>query len=218
MATPAKFLFDRSFERHMGDNRGADDRSYSREDIDAACAQSHANGQIEGEKAAYESIQQTTAIELRALTMGIESLLEKRQIFERDIRRQAVHLAHTIASKLATRLVRSQPEQEITALFESCLDQGHEEPRIVIRAAADSIERLKPMVEPCLAAALANGSVILITDEAMAPGDCRIEWADGGAERRISDIATRVDAMIEDYLALAERIEAGKTGDPHAAR
>jgi flagellar assembly protein FliH len=45
-----------------------------------------------------------------------------------------------------------------------------------------------------------NGRIIAIADPAVAPGDARIEWADGGAERDSARAWADIDAHIARFI------------------
>mgnify|MGYP004704999233 CR=1 FL=1 len=44
------------------------------------------------------------------------------------------------------------------------------------------------------------GKFVLLADDALGPVDCRLEWADGGAERITDRLAREIDAVLERAL------------------
>jgi flagellar assembly protein FliH len=42
---------------------------------------------------------------------------------------------------------------------------------------------------------------VVTSDETLAPGDCRIEWADGGVTRDHAATASAVDEMVSRYIS-----------------
>ncbi len=98
--------------------------------------------------------------------------------------------------KAVPALCRKDPAAEIEALVVRCLSEALDEPRIVLRvgdAVFDAIQsRLATMTE-------ANGyagKLVLIADPALADGDVRVEWADGGAERDTRRLMAEIDAIL----------------------
>ena len=60
-----------------------------------------------------------------------------------------------------------------------------------------------------------GGRLLLIADEGLGPGDCRLEWADGGIERQAQRTWVEIEQRIARSLA-ALSAGAGRT-DSHAA-
>ena len=46
-----------------------------------------------------------------------------------------------------------------------------------------------------------EGRLVVTPDEAMAPGDCRIEWADGGVNRDEAATLSAIDELVARYVA-----------------
>jgi len=76
----------------------------------------------------------------------------------------------------------------------------HDEPRLVIRV-ADAM--LDPVTTRLTALAEQQGhtaKLVFIADATLAPADCRIEWADGGAERDIARLWGDIDRAVANAL------------------
>jgi flagellar assembly protein FliH len=41
----------------------------------------------------------------------------------------------------------------------------------------------------------------MISDETLAPGDCRVEWTDGGVNRDQTATASAIDEMVSRYIS-----------------
>jgi len=46
-----------------------------------------------------------------------------------------------------------------------------------------------------------EGRLVVLSDAAMAPGDCSIEWADGGVARDHAAILAAIDDVVTRYVA-----------------
>jgi flagellar assembly protein FliH len=55
-----------------------------------------------------------------------------------------------------------------------------------------------------------EGKVVLLSEPSLQPGDLRVEWADGGAEREVASLAAEIDAV----LCRASAPEPSETTDP----
>ena len=122
--------------------------------------------------------------------------------------RDGVELACLIAGRLATALVADQPLAEVEALIHDCLEHLRGEPRIVVRIGEDSIDHLAARIGGLAERCGFPGKIVLLPDDGLAVGDCRVEWADGGAERNREVLATAVDTAIARYMEI-HRTEGG---------
>ncbi len=71
----------------------------------------------------------------------------------------------------------------------------------MIRAAEPVVQQLDAKIDQLVAQSGFGGKVALVPDETMALTDCRINWADGSAERRQTALEQEVDQAVERYLA-----------------
>jgi len=127
------------------------------------------------------------------------------------VRRDAATLAIATARTLAGALIDSRPLAEIEALVESCLGALRNVPHFVLRlrpADADAMrERLQPLAERAGFA----GRIVVLGEEGIAAGDCRIEWADGGIVRDREGAIAAIEAAVARRFAAAEACT-GTTG------
>ena len=72
---------------------------------------------------------------------------------------------------------------------------------MVVHIGADIYEAAKAKLDEIAQARGFEGRLVVLSDPAMAPGDCRIEWADGGVSRdRAATLAT-IDDVVARYVA-----------------
>jgi len=102
--------------------------------------------------------------------------------------------------KLAPALMAREPFIEVSALAINCFRQLVETPHVVVRV-HDSLhavarEKLEQLVREC---GLESRLVVLAEPE-IAPGDCRIEWADGGITRDSAATEQAIDDAVARYI------------------
>jgi flagellar assembly protein FliH len=203
MSAAHKFLFDRSFDDGVGgageDNSRAIKR-YTESDLVAARAAAHLAGREEGystaNAAALGSIGASAARALQTLTEELAKLSATRIDAERAMIAAGLELAAAIARKAIPEIARRHGMVEIEALVADCLAQLIEEPRLVIRANDSLLDALEERVRALAQLAGFEGKLVLVADPALAPGDCRIEWPDGGVERNLQRLFVELDAAI----------------------
>jgi len=206
MASKAKFLFDMPFdgsrpkvERNYAPK--APPAKFSSEEIDAAKASAYAEGEEAGRQAAYGEHQRNLEQALQHIAHQLSAIAAGEQRAQVAARTEATELAVAIARKLAGRLIEMQPMDQVEALVLRCMDDMRDEPRLVIRANEAVVQQLDAKIDQLVSQSGFGGKVALIPDETMAPTDCRINWADGSAERRQTALEQEVDQAVERYLA-----------------
>lgn len=115
------------------------------------------------------------------------------------IKADATQVALAVASRLAPALIERQPLTELSEMVADCLRQMPTEPRVVIRVADPLVEALEPQVVELGRAAGFAGQLVLIGEPEMLPGDARVEWADGGAERSLAALQADIAAAVDRY-------------------
>jgi len=206
MASKAKYLFDMPFDG----TKQRVERSYapkapppkfSAEEVEAAKLAAYAEGEAAGRNAAYGEHQQNIEQALQAIASVLGQIAGAEERARVAASREAVELASAIARKLAGRLIARQPQDQIEALVLRCMDDMRDEPRLVVRAAENVVQLLDQRVDQLVAQSGFGGKVVLVPDDTMAPTDCRIDWADGSAERQQSALEQEVDQAVERYIA-----------------
>lgn len=206
MASKAKYLFDMPFDG----SKPRVERSYapkapppkfSTEEIEAAKLAAYAEGEAAGRNAAYGEHQQNIEQALQAIAGMLGQIAGAQEQARVAARKEATELAAAIARKLAGRLIARQPQDQIEALVLRCMDDMRDEPRLVVRAAESIVQLLDQRVDQLVAQSGFGGKVVLVPDDTMAPTDCRIDWADGSAERHQAALEQEVDQAVERYVA-----------------
>ncbi len=216
MAGKAKFLFDQPFDgsRPRADaglfRPKAPPPKFNLEDLEAAKAQAYAEGEQAGRHAAETAHHATIEQAMSAIEARLAQLAENVQQTDARARSEAVTLAAAIARKLAAQLMAREPLREIEALVLRCMDDMRDEPRLVLRAADPVIRLLDERIDNLVAQSGFGGKVMLVPDNSLTGSDCRVDWADGSAERNQAQIEQEVEQAVQRYIA-ALKSEASMT-------
>jgi flagellar assembly protein FliH len=119
---------------------------------------------------------------------------------EQRLESEAVELAVAVARKLAPELVSRQPFAEIAALATECFRQLTAAPHIVVRVNGALHGMARDHLDEIARSRGFAGRVVVVSEPEIAPGDCRIEWADGGVVRDIAKTDLAIGSAIERYL------------------
>ena len=191
MANTAKYLFDEDFsagEKPTITLAEAERRSLDAESL--AFRKGFAAGEI---KAQGEAAQRATnALQLIADGLsGIEVRLET----------EAVDVAMSVAGKLCPSLIAREPFAEISALATECFQHLVKTPHVVVRVGPGIFEIAKEKLDAIAQARGFEGRLVVMAEDGLAPGDCRIEWADGGVTRDEAATLAVIDDAVARYVA-----------------
>lgn len=202
MTAPAKFLFDLDFaapakakteptispDEHAAAIAAAEQRGYQK---GLVAAEAQARTQAERQTAAaFDRIAAALGIvaaQLPAITSRLEA--------------EAVEVGTTTARKLAPALIAAQPFDEVGALMSACLRELVSAPHVVVRVNDGLYELARERLTEMARARGFEGRLVVLGEAEVAPGDCRIEWADGGVVRDRAAIEASIDEAVARYVA-----------------
>jgi flagellar assembly protein FliH len=198
MAMPQKFTFDVSFD-HLGapSARSIAERRFTRSELEATRQSALAEGHAAGLEEAAKAAQSLTADALTQIAESLTALLTVQDATTIDTQRRALATMQAIIAKLVPGLAAKDPLAEIEAFATKCLHEAIDEPRVVIRVAQEIYEPLRERLDTLANDAGYAGRIVLLVDDAIAAGDARVEWADGGAERNLAGQCAELNELLE---------------------
>lgn len=182
--------------------------TFSAADLAEARREGHAAGLEAGRQEATATIERDAAAALQAIGRQIADLIEARRAADAALAGQAAEVALAIARKMLPALMRQHGAAEIEAVVRGCLADRLEEPRIVIRVADERLDPIKAGMTEIARELGYDGAVVLLADRELGPADVKVEWADGGAERRSNRLWADIEA------AVARLTDAGTAARP----
>ena len=200
MESSSKFMFETSFEGPEVDPPGAAKtpraQTFTEEELAAARELARAEGLAEGLEQARKEFDVSTNAALGEIARQLTSA----QYTADKLRSESLALALTVARKLAPALMAREPMAEIEAFIGECLADVVDEPRVVVRVNEALLANMAEWVDELTAANGFHGKIVVIAEESLAGSDCRIEWADGGADRCGEHLESEIDAAVARYL------------------
>jgi len=201
MGAAPKFLFDRDF----GPAAEAKATNVPAAEHAAALAEAEARGYRAGVNAA--EVQARTEAERRLVLAferiagGVEQLRASLKRVEDTFEAEAVEVALAVGRKLAADLIEKEPFAEITALADQCFREMISAPHIVVRVNTELYSDAKQRLEDLVRARGFEGRLVVMSEGDIAPGDCRIEWADGGLKRDRAATEAAIADAVGRYVA-----------------
>jgi len=195
-----KFLFDlRSFD--TPDPEHVEPPKFSEEDVVQFKQESFESGKSSGMDEARRQQEETLIALMRNMAVLLEKLLESEARRENEKNNAIIRLSLKIAQKLFPGLAKAHAMDEIESTVQAVLEKRKEEPRLVVTVHDSILDKLRSRMDILGENAGFHGKVILMGGDDLAPTDCRIEWADGGAEKNFEQIFTEIENTLSRQLA-----------------
>lgn len=206
MTARAKYLFDVDFGAGAASEKP---NTLSLDAHEAAVTAARAQGFREGFSAAQAEARSDaagiTATALARIASGVAVLGPVLHDIEGRLEAEAVEVAVAIAKKLAPTLIDREPLAEIAALVAGCLAHLTDAPHVVVRVNVAVYPEARERLEALVRAHGFEGRLVVLAEPEIEPGDCRVEWADGGMVRDRAAIEQSVGDAVNRYLAARPR-------------
>ncbi|HEX5213188.1 MAG TPA: FliH/SctL family protein [Pseudolabrys sp.] len=198
MTATAKYLFDEDFSTGQKPTITLVEAERRRADAES---QAYRNGFSAGLAQTQNDGAQRTAVALGVIADAMDRVNKGLLGIEARLETEAVQVSIAVAGKLAPELIAREPLAEISALATDCFSQLVKAPHVVVHVGAEIYEAAKAKLDEIAGAHGFEGRLVVMSDSAIAAGDCRIEWADGGVCRdRAATLAT-IDELVDRYVA-----------------
>jgi len=120
-------------------------------------------------------------------------------------------LALCIGKKLAGEALSRFPLDNIETLISECLGPLRSTPHLVVRLHEKDAEAITETVGKFARESGFDGRFVVLGEPDFAPGDCRIEWADGGIIRNLDTVETEIETSFQRYFAALDEARTSKS-------
>lgn len=194
MADPKPLLFSQDFRQIAP--RAVGDAELKRAE-GAAYERGFADGRVAADLAAQERL--TTAMERLAAIAG--ELLAERAATQRQAEAAAVEFALLFARRLGGAAVSRAPLAPIAEAASACFEHVVGAPHLAARVHESLVDETERVLSRLAAERGFEGKMIVLGEPDIAPGDVRLDWADGAVVREHQDVEARIAAAVADWAA-----------------
>lgn len=199
-----KFLFDTNdFDKTAPAEKPA--ASYSEEQLVLAKTQAYAQGKQDAAAEARAAQEVQTQKTLEQLLAHLERLIAAEDRREIENMAAATKLAMRVTHKLLPQMAERFSLPEIERVILASLDVRKDEQRIAVMLPVQHMEALKERIDSLALERGFAGKLILIADDNLGPSDCRVEWADGGAERMYERLFAQIEMEFAKAIAVMQK-------------
>lgn len=189
MSNASRFLFDRDFGapqaagvKHAAELQTAEERGF-------------AQGVLEGQRAARAETQTRLCEAAESLAGRVLEIMARADQDRAELEDDAIAFALALGRKLAGEALRSEPLAAIAEAAKAAFSHVRGVPHLAVRVNEALLEDVETLVKRLARERGFEGRLIVLGEPDIAPGDARLEWADGGI--------VRDQARIEEAVARA---------------
>jgi flagellar assembly protein FliH len=205
MAAPAKFLFDMDFSAPDKTRERPATPSEIAQKVASAEARAYRDGYDAGQREAKADSERRTALALEEIGIAIQGIAARFSGIETRMETEAVDVAVAVARKLCSELISSEPLGEISGLVSNCFSHLVSTPHLAIRINDSLYEAARERIERLARQSGFEGRLVILAEPAIATGDCKIEWADGGVVLERAAIEAKINELVGRYIASRDR-------------
>lgn len=207
VSAPAKFLFDNDFANGGRSSKPTISLTEHAEKLAQAETAAHARGFAEAQTKA----EQRAAAALERIASLLQAIDRSLAAVHARLETEAVEVAVAVAKKLAPTLIAREPLAEISSLAADCFRHLVASPHVVVRVSDTLHTSAQEGLSEIIRRLGLESRLVVLGEPEIAPGDCRIEWADGGISRDSAEIIAAIDQAVTRYVSA--RLESAPKSD-----
>ncbi|MDV2982859.1 UNVERIFIED_CONTAM: FliH/SctL family protein [Methylobacteriaceae bacterium AG10] len=205
-ARPSRpFLFDTDFGRPRAPS-AADAEAAARSEAERAAleAAAYARGLQDGRAEAALQEQARLADALTRVGLAAAGLLNQSDARDGARETQALAFAAALARRIAGEALDARPLAAVEETARSALRHLRGVPHLVLRVNEGLVDEAETLMRRLSREHGFEGRLVVLGEPDMAPGDARLEWADGGVVRERARIEAAVESALSPNFASTE--------------
>lgn len=179
--------------------------TFTEEELNLAREAAFEEGRQSGLAEASEASDRMIATALTSLSDQMDRVFRQQDEANDTNARNAVRVAMAVLRKIVPAACEKHAFDEVAKVVEQVVGEILDEPRIIVRVADPLVEPVRERLEAVASGQGFEGRVVVQADARLAPGDARVEWTDGGAERDQARLWQEIEATVELALAPPEK-------------
>jgi flagellar assembly protein FliH len=190
--------------------------TFSKAELEAARQAGIADGRAAATAEAQQAREQRATAALSQIAKEMGELRARNTLTSLASEQFAISVAELLLGKALPELAKRNGHLEILAFFQTCLQEARCEPRLVVRVSETVVEVLRPLLEQATAQSGFEGKIVILPEAGLGAADCRIEWADGGGERDMTELLRKSGEAFDRFLDRASPAAANSAEGPAA--
>ena len=174
--------------------------TFTEDQLNAARNESFEAGREEGMQEAGNAIETKLIDSLGRVCTQLDELFKRQAVDTATTFTDAVNIAVAIARKCFPHFNDTHGFAEIERMVREVLTEVIEEPRVIIHINPTLKDPLNERIETIARESNFEGQRLILEAEDLPPGDCRIAWSSGTAERAMEGMLSKIEQIVEANL------------------
>ncbi len=170
--------------------------TFTAEHVEAARRTAFDEGRFAGRQEENDSQHSRLNALLEEINVRLEGLQKEVDVLDRQRHDEAKALALALARKLFPIWAERHGLEEVEGLVTTAMGDLGEEPRFTVRVAEARVDEAQKVLLNLATLHAYPGTLIVRGDSGLGLSECRVEWADGGMERREQLILERLENVV----------------------
>lgn len=196
---PRKFMFDQSFDQLVAKAQGQDRNkpvTLKPEQLEQIKREAYDQGFAAAQASAQEAEAAQHTRLLARIDEQVTRALHKMDAMRGDQDQALRGIIMAIARKILPGFAMRHGLDEVEAMLTAVIGVMQHEPRLVVRVHETQLDAINTKLGSIVAQKAYSGKVVVLADAELGAGDCRVEWADGGIERKADDVWQQIEAIV----------------------
>lgn len=195
-------------------------KTFTEAELEAAREEGYVEGHTSALEEAETAREHYVADALNIVSQSLDGLEEQQTETNKEIGQAALRLVYAVIEKVVPTHAQAHAVDSVEALVRDVLPLVYDEPTLVVRTHNMIAEDVQARMEDVVGRSNFTGSVTVMPDYELQPGDCRVDWKGGGADRDEGRLWSDIRAVIKDNIGPVDvdALDAAADADTSAAQ
>lgn len=190
---------------------------FSEEEMERARKEAYQQGYKAAMAEADSSRERKIADLLQVISREFSTLFAAEDLRNAQFEAESVRLTLATFQRLFPALDKKLGLTEVQSVISDVLENQREQTEMKLEVMPDYVEPIHDYVQRILRQANISGVCNVIGNQAMGPGDCRLTWEQGGAQRDSQQLAENIENHMQHILAERPRLRDNRRSEVRAA-
>lgn len=175
-------------------------KTFTEAELEAAREEGYVKGHTAALEEAETAREHYVADALNIVSKSLDGLEEQQAEANREVGETAMRLVYAVIEKVVPAHAQANAVESVEALVRDVLPLVYDEPTLIVRTHNMIADDVQARMEDVVGRSNFRGSVTVAPDYELQPGDCRVDWQGGGADRSESRLWKDIRAIVEENI------------------
>ena len=175
-------------------------KTFTEEQVEAAREEGYVKGHTDALEEAETARDHYVADAVAIISKSLDALEERQTEANRETGELALRMVYAVIETVLPDHAKEYVYDSVEGLVKDVLPLVYDEPTLVVRAHEIIVEGLQAKLAEVCAQSNFNGTFKVVSDYEFQPGDCRVEWEGGGADRNEARLWQDIRTIIAENI------------------